>query len=197
MSAAGGAELVGLFGGKRLKGGARLLAIAKAQPTLEAELGLKPAEVAAVVFKPPPAAEFMRAESELETALQAVSLGSSSRVRRRSDSYGFEWLVVEGRDFEDLVTTVHRLSSELARRGFASRLLAATFAFRGKEHPVQLIYGFDRQAFWPFVPTGNEQERDNTEEMRLKTGLEKLMPIEQDLTRWLGLFDAPLEASLL
>jgi PspA associated protein B len=188
---------MGLFGGKRLKGGAKLLAIAKAQTTLEDELGLQPAGAAAVVFKPPPATEFVRAESELETLLQTVTLGSASRVRRRSDSYGFEWLVIEGRDFEDLVTTTHRLASELVRRGFGSRLLAATFAFRAGERAVQLIYGFDRQAFWPFVPTGTEQERDNPEEMRLKTGLEKVLPIEQDLTRWLGLFDAPLEASLL
>ncbi len=188
---------MGLFGQRKLKGGSRLLAISKAQTLLEAELGLQPAGVAAVVFKPPPAAEFVRAENELEALLQVASLGSASRVRRRSDSFGFEWLVVEGRDFEDLVTTVHRLSSELARRGFGSRMLAATFAFRGKEQPVQLIYGFERQAFWPFVPTGNEQERDNTEEMRLKTGLEKVLPIEQDLSRWLGLFDAPLDASFL
>ncbi len=188
---------MGLFGQKRLKGGAKLLAVSKAQGMLESELGLQPAGVSAVVFKPPPAAEFVRAENELEALLQVTTLGSASRVRRRSDSYGFEWLVVEGRDFEDLVATTHRLSTELARRGFGNRLLAATFAFRGKERPVQLIYGFDRQAFWPFVPTGNEQERDNTEEMRLKTGLEKVLPIEQDLTRWLGLFDAPLEASLL
>ena len=188
---------MGLFGGKRLKGGGKLLAIAKAQTTLESEFGLQPAGVAAVVFRPPPAAEYMRAENELEALLQAATLGSASRVRRRSDSYGFEWLVVEGREFDDLVATTHRLSSELARRGFGSRLLAATFAFRGNEQPVQLIYGFDRQAFWPFVPTGTEQERDNQEEMRLKTGLETVLPIEQDLTRWLGLFDAPLDASLL
>jgi hypothetical protein len=188
---------LGLLGRKKLKGGGKLLALSYAESTLEGELGLQPAGVAAVVFKPPPAADSLRAESDLEAILQDASLSVSSRVRRRSDSYGFEWLVIEGRDFADLVNTAHRLGSELTRRGFGSRLLAATFAFRGGERPVQLIYGFDRQAFWPFVPTGQEQERDNTEELRLKRGLEKVVPIEQDLTRWLGLFDAPIEASLL
>jgi hypothetical protein len=43
------------------------------------------------------------------------------------------------------------------------------------------------------VPTGEEQERDNAEELRLKSELESELPIEPDLTRWLGLFDAPLD----
>ena len=33
---------------------------------------------------------------------------------------------------------------------------------------MYLIYGFKRGAFWPFVPTGEGQERDNAEELRLK-----------------------------
>jgi hypothetical protein len=57
---------------------------------------------------------------------------------------------------------------------------------------VQLIYGFKRGAFWPFVPTGEGQRRDNAYELRLKNELERELPIEQDLSRWLGLFDAPL-----
>jgi hypothetical protein len=55
-----------------------------------------------------------------------------------------------------------------------------------------LIYGYKRGAFWPFVPTGEGQERDNAEELELKAKLEKELPIEQDLSRWFGLFDAPL-----
>ena len=42
-----------------------------------------------------------------------------------------------------------------------------------------------------FVPTG-KNERDNATELELKAKLEQELPIEQDLTRWLALFDAPL-----
>ena len=42
------------------------------------------------------------------------------------------------------------------------------------------------------MPTGKDQERDNAEELELKAKLEKELPIEQDLTRWLALFDAPI-----
>jgi hypothetical protein len=43
------------------------------------------------------------------------------------------------------------------------------------------------------VPKGEVQERDNPEEMRLKNVLESELPIEPDLTRWLALFNAPLD----
>lgn len=184
-----------LFGRKKL-GGAKLdklFALSTARITLEAELGLQPAGVAAVVFKPLSAGEFARAEREIDELLAVAAQSSGSEVRRRSDTYGFQWLVVRDRDFEDLVTSVHLVSSELQARGFGAQLLAADFSFRGGKHPVHLIYGFKRGAFWPFVPTGKEQERDNPEEMRLKSELERELPIEADLTRWLGLFGAPLD----
>lgn len=184
-----------LFGRKRLKGAKldSLFALSAAQITLEAELGLKPSGVAAVVFKPLSAGEFARAEQEIDELLGAVAQSSGSQVRRRSDTYGFQWLVVRDPDFEDLVTAVHLVSSELEARGFGGQLLAALFAFDGRERPINLIYGYKRGTFWPFVPTGEEQERDNAEELRLKNELEGELPMEADLTRWLGLFDAPLD----
>ena len=184
-----------LFGRKKLRGANldKLFALTTAQVTLEAELGLKPAGAAAVVFKPLSAGEFTRAEQEIDELLSVLAESSGSRVRRRSDKYGFEWLVVRDRDFEDLVTSVHLVSSELAARGFGGQLLAAVFPFEGREKPVSLIYGFKRGTFWPFIPTGEEQERDNAEEIRLKNELERELPIEPELERWLGLFDAPLD----
>jgi hypothetical protein len=184
-----------LFGRKRLKGAKpdKLFALATAQVTLESELALKSAGVAAIVFKPLSAGEFARAEQEIDELLGVTAQTSGSEVRRRQDPLGFQWLVVRDRDFEDLVTTVHLVSSELQARGFGAQLLAALFAFDGRGRRIYLIYGFKRGAFWPFVPTGAEQERDNAEELRLRNELQGELPIEPDLTRWLGLFDAPLD----
>ena len=85
----------------------------------------------------------------------------------------------------------------LKRANLAARLAGwldegAAFLFEGGEHPVFLIYGYKRGSFWPFIPTGTEPERDNAAELRLKNELERELPIEPDLTRWLGLFGAPL-----
>jgi hypothetical protein len=185
-----------LFGRKKLKDPARdrLFAISTARITLESELDLKPAGAAGVCFKSLSASEFVRAENELQELLDAVANESGSKVERHTDEMGFEWLVVRDGDFEDLVTTVHLVANELEDRGFGQQLLAALFPFEGKfaEGRAYWIYGFKPGTFWPFVPTGKGQERDNAEELELKAKLEQELPIEQDLTRWFGVFDAPL-----
>jgi hypothetical protein len=182
-----------LLGRKRLKDarGDKLFALPSARVTMQAELGLRPGEAAAVCFKPLSAGEFVRAENELQELLEFAAQESGSRIRRRTDELGFEWVIVEDRDFEDLVTGVHLIGSELKARGFGARLLAAIFRFEGKDGPVYWIYGYKRGAFWPFVPRG-EKERDNAEELELKAKLEHELPVEQDLSRWFALFDAPV-----
>jgi hypothetical protein len=182
-----------LFGRKKLKKaeGEKLFALATARITLEVELGLKPSGSAAVVFKPLSAEQFVRAENELQELLDIAAQESASRMERRSDEFGFEWLLVHDNDFEELLATVHLVASELVARGFGEQLLAAVFRFQGGEYPLYLIFGFKRGAFWPFIPKENK-ERDNANELELKAKLEKELPIEQDLSRWFALFEAPL-----
>jgi hypothetical protein len=183
-----------VLGRKRLKEAAdeRLFALSTAQVTLDVELGLKTAGSAAVVFKPLSAGEFVRAENEMAQLLDAVAQSSGSKIERKTDDMGYEWLIVRDPQLEDLVTAVHLVASELIAKGFGEQLLAALFKFEGDERPVYWIYGFKRGCFWPFVPTGDGKERDNAEELELKAKLERELPIEQDLTRWLALFDAPI-----
>ena len=113
-------------------------------------------------------------------------------MRRERDEFGYEWLVVEDRELEDLVTAVHAAAQELAERGFGSQLLAALFRFEGEERPVYLVYGYKRGTWWPFVPTGEGQGRDNARELELQAKLGSELPFEEDLSRWFALFDAPL-----
>jgi hypothetical protein len=186
-----------LFGRKQLKdpAGERLFAISTARITLETELDLKSVGAAGVCFKSLSAGEFVRAENELQQLLDAVAVESGSKIERHTDEFGFEWLVVRDGDFEDLVTTVHLIASELQSRGFGPQLLAAVFPFERKGFDgvrVYWIYGFKRGAFWPFVPKGDGKERDNAEELELKAKLEGELPVEQDLSRWFAVFDAPV-----
>ncbi|HET9324694.1 MAG TPA: hypothetical protein VFO03_12510 [Gaiellaceae bacterium] len=168
-----------------------LFALPSAAVSMEAELGLKPAGTGAVVFKPLSAGEFVRAENEMQELLDVAARESASRIERRADDYGYEWLIVSDDEFEDLVTTVHLVGSELAERGFGPQLLAAVFRFDGGRNPVYFVYGYKRGAFWPFVPTG-ERERDNAEELELKAKLEEELPIEPDISMWFALFGLPL-----
>lgn len=185
----------------------RLFALPSAAVTLDMELGLKPAGVAAVIFKPMSAGEFARAASDLEQLLDSVAAEAGSKIERKNDSFGYEWVIVRDPDLEDLVTAANLVASELSDAGFGPQLLAAAFRFEAtnvglpsganKElsspaGPVYWIYGFKNGRFWPFIPTGDGQNRNNAEELELKAKLEKELPIEPDLTRWLALYDAPI-----
>ena len=185
-----------LLGRKKLKSPAqdRLFALSTARVTLDAELGLKTAGAGGIVFKPLSAGEFVRAENDLQQVLDAVAGESGSRLERKSDDFGYEWIVVRDADLEDQVTTVHAVAQGLQEAGFGEQLLAAAFKFESKfgdRKVVYWVYGYKQGAFWPFVPTG-EKDRDNAEELELKAKLDKELPIEPDLSRWFGLFNAPL-----
>lgn len=183
-----------LFGRRKLAGAAaeRLFALTTAAITLDTECGLTSAGVGAVCFKPLSAGDFVRVQNDVQQLLDSVAAESGSKLEQRDDSFGFHWIIVRDKDLEDQVAGVHTVAQGLSEQGFDAQLLAAVFRFDGKEHPVYLVYGYKRGAFWPFVPTGKDQERDNAEELELKAKLEKELPVEQDLSRWFGLFDAPI-----
>ena len=169
----------------------RLFALSTACVTLDTELGLKPSGAAAITFKPLSSGDFARASGDVQNLVDALAQSSGSKVERKTDEYGFEWVIVRDPDFEDLVGAVHAVAQGLTEQGFGPQLLAAAFRFEGGAHPVYWIYGFKRGAWWPFVPLDGKN-RDNATELELKAKLEPELPVEQDLTRWLGLFDAPI-----
>lgn len=170
----------------------RLFALATATVTLQIELGLTTAGKAAVVFKPLSTGDFSRIDTDIEQLLQAAARSAGSEVERKTDNLGYEWVIIHDDDIEDQVTAAHLVASELTAQGFGSQLLAAPFLFKGGAHPVYWIYGFKTGTFWPFIPNDDGKNRDNASELELKAKLEEELPIEQDLTRWFGLFDAPI-----
>jgi PspAB-like protein len=182
-----------LFGRKQLKEASpdRLFALSTARVTLEVELGLQPAGSAAVCFKPLSAGEFASAQRDLDELLDSAARDSASEISRTGDEYGYQWIVVRDPHLEDLVGTVHLVTSELIAKGFGPQLLASLFRFDDGDRPVFLIYAYKRGAFYPFVPTGKDQ-RDNAQELELKAKLEGELPFEEDLSRWFGMYDAPL-----
>ncbi|HEY3961515.1 MAG TPA: hypothetical protein VGL84_03245 [Gaiellaceae bacterium] len=169
----------------------KLFALPTAAVTLQTELGLKTAGVAAVAFKPQSSGEFRSAFDDTDKLIDAVAKSCGATVERKSDEFGFDWLIVRDPDLEDQTTAIHGFAGEMTAQGFGSQLLAATFRFAGGQDPVYWIYGFKRGAYWPFVPNGKDT-RDNALELELKAKMEHELPIEPDLTRWLALFDAPV-----
>jgi hypothetical protein len=164
--------------------------------SLNVECGLKPAGAGAVVFKPLSAGDFVRVENDVEQLLQSVATQNGSKLDRKTDTYGYEWVIVRDPDLEDQVAAVYGVAQGLSEQGFGAQLLAAPFRFDGAGQrdgeSVYWIYGFKTGTFWPFVPTGGDQERDNARELELKAKLEKELPVEQDLSKWFALFGAPI-----
>ena len=183
-----------LFGRKKLAPAApdRLFALTTAAVTLETSLSLRFAGAGAIVFKPLSAGEFDAAAGDMRDLLANVARDTGTTIERTTDSYGYDWIVARDPELEDAVGAVHVVASELVARGFGEQLLAAPFRFAGGPNPVFWIYGFKRGTWWPFVPIGMDERRDNATELELKAKLERELPVEQDLTRWLGLFGAPL-----
>ncbi len=120
------------FGRKKLKepAGDRLFALTTAAVTLDVECGLKPAGVGAVVFKPLSAGEFSQVDQDVEQLLQAVAAGSGSKLDRKTDTFGFEWVIVRDPDLEDQVAAVHAVADEFQARGFGAQLLGSRVPIR-------------------------------------------------------------------
>ena len=118
-------------------------------------------------------------------------MSTGTRFELRDDSFGTRWVILEDRDFEDLVSTLHLVGETIYDHGFGDRLLAAVLKFRYEGRDAYWIYSYKRGAFYPFMPTGNRQ-RDNAAEMRLGTVMEtERIPVERSLEQWYALWEMP------
>jgi PspA associated protein B len=171
----------------------RLFAMATAYVTLETSLGMKTAGAAAIVFQKLDTADFATLAKDMQELVSATTAEAGTVVETREDSFGYQWMILRDADFEDLVTGINAISGELEVGGYGDRILAAVFPFEdeaGKR--VYWIYNYKRGAFYPFVPAGGEQQRDNERELRLKAQIGPELPLEPELERWFPLWDIPL-----
>jgi hypothetical protein len=185
-----------LLGGRarKVKGPApdRLFAMVTAQITLETGLNLQHKGVAGIVFQPLGTADFEQIITETNELLRSAAEDTGTDVESADDEFGYRWLVLRDRDFEDLVVSLNTVSSQLQSGGYGDRLLCAVFAFEEKGRPLYFIYNFKRGGYYPFVPAPGDQARDTERELRLKAQLGAELPFEEDTTRWFPLWEIPL-----
>lgn len=171
----------------------QLFAMSTAHITLQAKLELRSAGKAGICFKPVTSSAYGQTEREIEDLLRVSARTTGSGVRTSKDDYGFRWVIVEDPDFEDLVTTIHIVSQTLQEHGFGDQLLAALFHFRDSEDRSTFwVYSYKRGKFYPFVPAGTANQRDNARELHLRSVMEGELPVETELERWYPLWGAPL-----
>jgi hypothetical protein len=172
----------------------QLFAMATASVTLQTKLDLQAAGAAGIVFRPVDSSYFRQAEEELGQLLALSSKESSIAVRSETDSFGFRWTVLTDPAFEDLVATIHMVSITLTEKGFGEQLLAAVFRFNQADagsRPVYWVYNYKRGSFYPFIPQGAGEHRDNAAELHFATIMDAELPVEKAPDHWYALWGIP------
>ena len=186
-----------------------LFALPSASITLQSASAMTCSGHAGVCFKPPSGQGFADMQAEVVTLL---GMEGAEGITSTTDSFGYQWLVVQDPDIEALVTQIHLVNSSLADAGWGPQLLCSVFGLAqlpaaapdgdAREgatvgagavlaSSAYLVYLFKRGTFYPFVPTGHEQ-RSTEEEFKLRSLLADDLTVETDLDRWFPLWDLPV-----
>ncbi|MFL6473719.1 MAG: PspA-associated protein PspAB [Nitrososphaera sp.] len=175
-----------------------LFSLSSAYLTLEIKLGLKVTGRCAVTFKTVSGTFFYEMEQDVRQFLGNLQPEFDIKWRIATDSYGYMWIVFEGKRIEDILAGLTTVSDIVEERGFSDKLLAAVFEFssireEGKRIVSQqyLIYNYKRNNFYPFVPIG-EKTIDAEQQMKIMATVREEIPFEKDMTLWYPLWDLPL-----
>ena len=164
-----------------------LFGMSTAYMTMEADLGFEPAGAAALCFAEVDSTDFDDAVENVEAILEAGEVETGTKAAFTTDDHGYEWVVLEDDDPEDLVTSIHFAADEFIERGYGSRLLAALFAFEKDGQRAYWVYSFRRGKYYPFAPEG-DHDRHNQTEIKLQSVLDGELTVEPDKEYWYPLW---------
>jgi hypothetical protein len=170
----------------------RLFAMTTAAVTFQTPMGLETEGAAAIVFQALDTADFTQIATDMQEVLSATSSEAGTKVETTDDSFGYRWMILRDPDFDDLVVGLNAVGSELQTGGYGDRILCAVFPFRDARGKVYWLYNYKRGTFYPFVPAGGGQQRDNERELKLKAQIGEELPVEPELERWFPLWDMPI-----
>jgi hypothetical protein len=171
----------------------RLFAMTTAAVTFQTPMGLETEGAAAIVFQALDTADFAQIATDMQEVLSATSSEAGTKVETTDDSFGYRWMILRDPDFDDLVVGLNAVGSELQTGGYGDRILCAVFPFRdARGGKVYWLYNYKRGTFYPFVPAGGGQQRDNERELKLKAQIGEELPVEPELERWFPLWDMPI-----
>lgn len=168
-----------------------LFALPGAAVTLEAQTGLRPTGVGAVVFEPASGQTFSAVYDEVMQLVRLGARDTTSEVRVADDSFGYRWVILRSARLEDLVTSAHMVNATFAEHGFGPQLLCSLFGFAGDGQKLYLVYLYKRGTFYPFAPLDG-QRRDTALELRVRGVLRGDLRTEDDLSRWFPLWGLPI-----
>ena len=185
--------LSALFGRTKLRKPNRevFFAVVTAESSLQGRTDLRQTGQAGIVFNPVESQYFDELKTELQNLLHVSGRSTGTKFHICDDSFGTRWVTLEDQHFEDLTSTIHLVSETIYDHGFGDRLLAAVFKFKYQNDDAYLIYSYKRGAFYPFIPT-SDQQRNNASELRLGATMDaEQIPIENNIEQWYALWGIP------
>lgn len=168
---------------------------------------VSPRRNAGIVYRHDDDIPFLESLSEhLDGILYEGPGATKTAYEITDDDHGMRWAILNDGNFEDLLSSIFTVSNAIKMNGGGPNLLAAVFQLDFANHAVNpqvqmgtgfvnayLIYRFDRDSYYPFVPTGdNPGERDRETERMLGSSIRSAgLKTENAMTEWLGLWGIP------
>ena len=170
-----------------------------------------PRRHAGVIFEPDDSNQFLaELKSNLDEVLYLGPGATKTAVELRDDehrdSVNLRWVILDDGNFEDLLSSTYTIANAMRHNGAGSNLLAATFhmdivigtpgGHASSALPMveaYLIYRFDLNAYYPFVPdSDNDAGRDSEMENAIAEATGDFgLKVNKVRSNWLGLWDMP------
>jgi hypothetical protein len=170
-----------------------LFTLSSGQILLETKLNLKSTGKAAISLKSVSGRFFADTMSEVQNFLDVSKTDSGLSYQVANDSYGYLWIILQSAEIEDIISAISAVGQTINDRGFSKQLFAAVFQFSNndKTNNRYLIYNYNLNKFYPFVPV-NKNERDNEIEREIMVTVVAEMPFEKDASLWYPIWGLPL-----
>ena len=171
-----------------------LFTLSSGQVSLETKLNLKSTGKAAISLKSVSGRFFAETMSEVQNFLDVSKTDSDLSYQIANDSYGYLWIILQSSEIEDIISAISAVGQTINDRGFSKQLFAAVFQFSNNNNKTNnryLIYNYNLNKFYPFVPV-NKNERDNEIEREIMLTIVAEMPFEKDASLWYPIWDLPL-----
>jgi hypothetical protein len=171
-----------------------LFTLSSGQISLESKLNLKCTGKAAISLKTVSGGFFAETMSEVQNFLDVSKTDSDLSYQVANDSYGYLWIILQSSEIEDIISAISAVGQTINDRGFSKQLFAAVFQFSNNNNKTNnryLIYNYNLNKFYPFVPV-NKNERDKEIEREIMVTIIDEMPIEKDASLWYPIWGLPL-----
>jgi hypothetical protein len=171
-----------------------LFTLSSGQISLETKLNLKSTGKAAISLKSVSGRFFAETMSEVQNFLEVSKTDSDLSYQVAKDSYGYLWIILQSSEIEDIISAISAVGQTINDRGFSKQLFAAVFQFSNNNNKTNnryLIYNYNLNKFYPFVPV-NKNERDKEIEREIMVTIIAEMPFEKDASLWYPIWALPL-----